>query len=191
MKICVYGASSNEIDKEYIKKTEELGELIAERGHSLVYGGGAKGLMGAVARGVHRGGGEILGVAPSFFDVDGVLFDKCTEFIYTDTMRNRKQIMEENADAFIVTPGGLGTFEEFFEILTLKQLSRHNKPVVLFNILGYYDFVDNVVDVAIGKKFMKENCKKLYEVFDNIDDLVSYIENYREDEKTVDFYKNI
>ena len=94
MNICVYGASSDLIDKEFINQGEILGEKMADRGHSLVFGGGAHGLMGAVARGVSRGNGNIIGIAPSFFNVDGVLYDKCSDFIYTETMRERKQTME-------------------------------------------------------------------------------------------------
>lgn len=104
MKLCIYGAASNNIDKSYIDSGEALGQALAENGHSIVYGGGKNGMMGAVARGVAALNGEIIGVAPSFFLVDGVLFEDCTEFIYTETMRERKQIMEEKSDAFIVTP---------------------------------------------------------------------------------------
>ena len=93
MNICVYGASSNNIDKSYITAMENLGVEMAKRGHTLVFGGGANGLMGAVARGMTKGGGKIVGISPKFFDVDGVLYDKCTEFIYTETMRERKQLL--------------------------------------------------------------------------------------------------
>ena len=109
----------------------------------LVFGGGAQGMMGAAARGVRDGGGSIIGVAPDFFDVDGVLFPDCTEFIYTKTMRERKQILEDSSDAFIITPGGFGTLDEFFEILTLKQLERHNKAIVVLNVAGYYDNISS------------------------------------------------
>ena len=128
MVICVYGASSDTIHPDFLKAGEALGAAMARRGHSLVFGGGGHGLMGAVARGVASGGGSITGVAPRFFNVDGVLFDGCTEFVYTDTMRERKAIMEERADAFLMTPGGIGTFEEFFEILTLRQLGGTTSP---------------------------------------------------------------
>ena len=121
MNICIYGASSNEIDNIYIKYTEHLGQVMGKRGHNLVFGGGAKGLMGAAARGVVKGGGNVIGIAPSFFNVDGVLFEECSEFIYTDTMRERKLAMEEKSDAFIATPGGIGTFDELFEIKTVGK----------------------------------------------------------------------
>ena len=101
-----------------------------------MYGAGANGLMGAVARGVCEENGTIIGVTPSFFNVDGILFENVSELITTETMRERKQIMEDKADAFIVTPGGIGTLEEFFEILTLKQLGRHGKAIVIFNQNG-------------------------------------------------------
>ena len=136
MVICVYGASSDTIHPDFLKAGEALGSAMARRGHSLVFGGGGHGLMGAVARGVASSGGSITGVAPRFFNVDGVLFDGCTEFVYTDTMRERKAIMEERADAFLMTPGGIGTFEEFFEILTLRQLGRHNKPISVLNTMA-------------------------------------------------------
>ena len=104
------------------------------RGHSLVYGGGAKGLMGAAARGVKRQGGHILGIAPSFFNVDGELFEDCDEFLYPDTMRERKKLLEEKSDAFVILPGGIGTCNEFFETLVLRSLGRLAKPIALFNI---------------------------------------------------------
>ena len=124
MNICVYGASSGEIDKSYILAGEELGRRMAARGHGLVFGGGARGLMGAVARGMQAGGGEICGVAPSFFHVDGILFPDCSRMIYTETMRERKQIMEDMSDAFIAAPGGIGTFEEFFELYGQADCAR-------------------------------------------------------------------
>ncbi len=178
MRICVYGAASNSISDEYIRITEELGRNIGERGHDMVYGAGANGLMGAAARGCHEKGSHIIGVAPKFFNVDGVLYDKCDELIRPETMRERKQIMEDYADAFIIVPGGIGTFEEFFEILTLKQLKRHNKPMVVFNINGYYDAMQKFIDNAIEQNFMKQGCLNLYKVCTEIDEIFEYIENY-------------
>lgn len=179
MNICIYGASSTEIDESYIKATEELGEKIGKSGHGIVFGGGARGLMGAAARGVSRCGGKIIGVAPSFFNVDGVLFDECSELIYTETMRERKQIMEERADAFVAVPGGIGTFDELFEILTLKQLGRHNKPVVLYNINGYFDSLVKMLCNAVEQKFMTEQSRELLKVTDSADELLKYITEYK------------
>ena len=141
MRICVYGAASPNIDEQYITATETLGEALAKRGHNLVFGGGGNGLMGAAARGFKKGGADIIGVIPDFFRNEAIeaIYDCCDRLIEPKTMRERKQIMEDNADAFIVVPGGIGTYEEFFEILTSKQLCRHNKPIGIYNIDGYYD----------------------------------------------------
>ena len=115
MKICIYGASGDELAQEYFDAAQSLGRLIAEGGHSLVFGGGSRGLMGACARGALSRGGEIVGVAPRFFDEPGILFPGCSRFVFTETMRERKAVMEDLADAFVVLPGGIGTFEEFWK----------------------------------------------------------------------------
>lgn len=178
MRICVYGAASPTIDVDYINKVEILGEILVKRGHSLVFGGGGNGLMGAVANGVRKEKGEILGVIPKFFREESIeaVSGICDKLIEPETMRERKQIMEDNSDAFIVVPGGIGTFEEFFEILTLKQLCRHNKPIAIYNINKYYDEIDIVMKQAIKKNFIKENCLDLYFVTEDINELFDYIE---------------
>ena len=191
MRICVYGAASENIHPDYIEKVEELGRKLAERGHSIVYGAGATGLMGAVARGVYEKGGEIIGVAPTFFNVDGVLFENCTELIRTETMRERKQIMEDNADAFIMVPGGVGTFDEFFEILTLKQLKRHNKAMTVLNVRGYYDAFVNMMTNAVEEGFVAEKNLELFKVFDGADEMLDYIEGYEEADFSVEEVRNI
>ena len=109
MNICVYGASGDRLDREYFDAAERLGELIGQGGHSLIFGGGQNGLMGACARGVSRKKGKITGIAPRFFDEPGILYPHCTEFIFTETMGQRKAAMEDAAQAFIVLPGGIGT----------------------------------------------------------------------------------
>ena len=155
MRVCVYGASADKIDRDYIEAGEQLGRIFAGRGWSIVYGGGSTGLMGAVARGMTAGGGEITGVAPVFFQVDGVLYEHCKEMLRPETMRQRKQIMEDLADAFVITPGGLGTMDEFFEILTLRQLGRHAKPICILNTNGYYDDLLAMMDYMQEKGFVE------------------------------------
>jgi hypothetical protein len=180
MKICVFGAASEHIDKIYIQKVEELGEKMAKRGHSLVFGAGGTGLMGAAARGVKRGGGYIHGVVPTFFKERGVegLFEECDKMTYTETMRERKAIMEDDAEAFIVAPGGVGTFEELYEIITLKQLNRHEKAIVIYDIDGYYNKLQDFMQTSADKKFMTKSCLKLYEIMDDADKILDYLENY-------------
>ena len=196
MNICVFGASSSTIDKTFIDRVEQLGRDIADRGHGLVYGAGASGLMGAVARGAYEKNGNIVGVVPDFFEeedmgVDGRIFSKCTELIKTDSMRERKRIMEDRADAFIIVPGGIGTFEEFFEVYTLKQLERHNKAIAILNINGYYDAMLNMLDVAVKHKFLREACRLLYKVFTDENEMLDYIESYKAPQINVFEMKNI
>lgn len=178
MRICVYGAASSHIDKVYLDRTFELGVELAKRGHSLTYGCGATGVMGAVARGVHHGNGKVLGVIPKFFKEESVevVYFESDEIIFTDTMRERKQIMEDNADAFIIAPGGIGTYEEFFEILTSKQLCRHNKPIALFNVEGYYDEILVALNQAIKKNFIRSRCDELLFVSSDIGEILKYVE---------------
>ncbi len=178
MNICVYGASSNAIDKNYIENGERLGRMIAEGGDTVVYGGGAGGMMGAVARGARSVNGKVIGVSPAFFKVDGSLFDDCTEFIYTETMRERKEILEQRSEAFIVTPGGVGTMDEFFEIFTLRQLDKHEKPIAIFNINGFYDELIAMMEHTIDEKFMTEKNRKLWFVSTDPNEILNYVKNY-------------
>lgn len=192
MKISVYGASSDKIDRKLIEITEELGRKMAEKGHSLVFGGGSQGLMGAAARGVHEKGGHILGIAPTFFKaVDGALYEHCDEFIYTETMRERKQLLEDHADGFIITPGGIGTYEEFFEVLTLKQLGRHEKPIVIYNMLGHYDTMNQMLEETIEREFMKPACRELYKFVTSAEEAFEYFDNYIAEKKESKEFKNI
>lgn len=177
MKLCLYGASSNLINKKYIEATEKLGEEMAKRGHTLVFGGGANGLMGAAARGATKAGGEILGISPKFFDVDGVLYDKCTEFIYTETMRERKQLLEDMSEGFIVAPGGPGTFDELFETLALRQLGLHNKPIAVFNINGYYNPLGEMLKNAFDGNFMTKEILELAPLISDEIELLKYLED--------------
>lgn len=164
MNICVFCASSSSIAPEFFDAAKELGTLIAKNGHTLVYGGGSGGLMGAVANGALDNGGHVIGVAPKFFDEPGVLLKDSCEFIFTETMSERKDIMIDMADAFICLPGGIGTFEEFFEVLTLKQLGRHAKSISLLNTRDYYDDFNSMMAVTAKRGFMSMACLDLYKL---------------------------
>ncbi len=177
MNICVYGASSNNIDQKFKDDVYSLGRYIASNGHTLVYGGGTNGLMGAVMQGVASLNGKSIGVAPKFFDHDDILCKNCTEFIFTDTMRERKKIMEDCSNAFIMVPGGIGTYEEFFEILTLRQLGQHSKPIGILNTLGYYDDLLNLLETTSQKGFMRDDISSCYVVSDSPEELINMLEN--------------
>ena len=191
MNICMYGASSTDLDRIYYDEAEHLGRRIAARGHGLVFGGGAQGLMGATARGLAAGGGRITGIAPRFFDKPGILYKECSEFIFTDTMRERKELMERLSDAFIMAPGGIGTYEEFFEVLTLKQLGQLNKPIAVFNVNGYYDLLFKLLEDTASKGFMKASCLDILGIFDDADEMLDYIEKELVSPPDLSHLKNI
>ena len=131
--ICVYSSSSDAIAPEFFAVAEELGAALAGAGYGLIYGGARVGLMGAVARAVHAHGGHVVGVLPGVLQRKELTYEPADELIITQDLRERKAIMETRADAFIALPGGFGTLEEVLEILTLKQLLLHSKPLVLLN----------------------------------------------------------
>ena len=178
MKICVFGASSRDLEQGYFDEAFALGAELARRGHTIVFGGGASGLMGATARGAKSQGGRLIGIAPKFFDEPGILDKDCDEMIFTETMSERKKAMEDMSDAFVTLPGGIGTFEEFFEALTLKQLGRHAKAMAVLNTLGYYDALEAMVQRAVDERFLTADGKDLYDMFTDVGELVSYVENY-------------
>lgn len=178
MRICVFCSSSDAIDPIYFAYATALGEAMAERGHSLIFGGGTVGLMGAVARAVRQGGGYVFGVVPERLRIPGVVYDHADELIVTETMRQRKQIMEDNADAFITLPGGIGTLEEVLEIITLKQLGYHTKAVVLFNGAGFFDPLLAQLDQIVAQQFAKPEMRLLYHVSPAVDDALTHIERY-------------
>lgn len=191
MNLLFYGASSASIDKKYLDRTEQLAYKFAKKGCHLIFGAGGHGNMGAAARGFFKAKAKITGVVPHFFNVDGILFENCDQLIRTDTMRERKQIMEEKCDAFITTPGGIGTYEEFFEILTLKQLGRHNKAMVLYNIDGYYDNLIKMMQTSVEQNFMRQTVFDLFLISDNDEEIIDYVLNYNQDILAVKDYKFI
>ena len=175
MNICVFGASSNRIEKAYFEEAYALGVLIARKGHRLIFGGGNEGLMGACARGVLSEGGRPLGIAPRFFDEPGILMKEDCDFVFTETMSERKARMEADADGFIALPGGIGTYEEFFEALTLKQLGQHHKPMALLNILGYFDLFDSLLRKTAECGFMSDSVLGLYKLCASPSEALSYV----------------
>ncbi len=179
MDICVYASSADKIQPIYKEETEKLGRRLAEKGHHIVYGGGARGLMGAIARGAKSADGKVTGIAPSFFDVDGELYDDCDHMIMTETMRERKKLLQQKSQVFLVLPGGIGTLDEFFETLVLKAFDKQPKPVILYNINGYFDKLREMMDHGIREHFIAPRIAKLYHIFDNAEELIIYLEVYK------------
>ncbi|MBP3395956.1 MAG: TIGR00730 family Rossman fold protein [Clostridia bacterium] len=176
MNITLYGSASDKIDRAYIDGVEALGRAMAKRGHTMVFGAGSTGLMGAAARGMAAEGGQIIGVTPHFMHKLEPVSTLCTELIATETMAERKTIMEDKADAFIITPGGLGTFDEFFQIMTLKILSRHDKPVVLYNINGFWDGMLGVIGADILKGFISPEVANDFTICETPESVFAVIE---------------
>lgn len=189
--ICVYSSSSCSIDQVYFKAARSLGKEIAKRGDTLLFGGGDIGLMGEVARAVHDHRGKVIGIIPKALNVKGVVYENCDELIVTEGMRERKAEMDSRSDAFIALPGGYGTLEEILEIITLKQLRYHNKPVVILNVNGFYDNLLAQFDLIINNRFAKKECKMLYFVTDNIHDALEYIDCYEPVEFTIKWLTDV
>jgi len=176
--VCVYCASSGAIDRRYFEVAAELGELLARRGLALVYGGGNIGLMGAMAGAVHKHGGRVIGVIPRFMVDKELAYRAADELIVVETMRERKAVMEERADAFVALPGGWGTMEEVLEVLTLKQLQQHAKPVAFLNTDGFYDPLLAMFERLVELRFKKPDHHGLYHVADHPHELLDWLANH-------------
>lgn len=177
--ICVYSSSSNSIDKVYFDLASELGKAIATNKDILLFGGGMRGLMGATATAVHDLGGKVIGVIPEALNQKGVVYETCDELIVTKDMRERKSIMDSKSEAFIALPGGFGTLEELLEIITLKQLKYHNRPVVILNGNGFFDLLLKQFDTIIDQYFAKSESSLLYYVTPNVKEALDYIDAYK------------
>lgn len=169
--LCVFCGASNAVDKKYLNAGAEFGKMLAARSTTLVYGGGDCGVMGAVANSTMREGGHVTGVFPrSLRNIENE-HQSLTEIIIVDTMHERKMNMFELSDAFIVFPGGFGTMDEMFEILTWKQLLLHNKPVVIFNYQGYWDPLIALMKNIIEQQFAKAEVATYYHVVTELDEI--------------------
>lgn len=177
-RITVFCGSSFGTDQIYGKQAYRLGEILAERKIGLVYGGANVGLMNAVANGALSMGGEVTGVLPVFFKDRGLAHKNLTELILVDTMHERKTRMNELSDGVIALPGGFGTLEEFFEILTWGQLRLHKKPGGLLNINGFYDPLEILVRKMADEGFLREENRKMLLISDDIDNLLNQMESY-------------
>lgn len=175
--VCVYCASSNNIGASFFEMAEEAGRLLAERGYTLVYGGGNVGLMGVLAKSVHEHGGRVVGVIPEALKRrEGIAYQLADELIITRTMQERKSIMFSRAEAFMVLPGGFGTLEEFMEVLTLKQLGYHHPPIALVNTDGFYEPLIDLFAHIYAQKFAHPRHRELYHVATDPKDAIDYIE---------------
>ncbi len=174
MNICLYGSGSREIDAIYTDEAYNLGRVMAQKGHTLVFGGGSTGMMGACARGVHDNNGKSIGIAPEWISSFEPLCEDCSEFIYVDSMDERKRNFVAHSDAYIISPGGIGTLDEFFEIITLKKLKKIDDEIIVFNIDHFYDKMLEMIDEMCEKGFYKKI--EIFKVATSIDEIFDYLE---------------
>lgn len=166
--ICVYCSSSNYLEDLYYEDARTLGRLMAEQDYGLVYGGGNVGLMGVLAKTVHEHDGYVFGVIPrQLKNREGVAYEVADDLIITETMRERKAIMYEKADAFITLPGGLGTLEELLETLTLKQLGYHSMPMIIVNVNGFYNSLIDMLNQFQKERFVGSALDSLFDLVDS------------------------
>jgi hypothetical protein len=178
-RIVVFCGSSGGHDPVFAQEAFRLGQYLAESGIELVYGGAKVGLMGAVADGVLQRGGRVIGVLPHFLRTKEVAHQHLTELILVDTMHERKLKMHELSDGVIALPGGYGTLEELFEMLTWGQLGLHAKPVGLLNTDGFYDSLLALVNTMIQRGFLKEENRRMLLIDKNAEDLLVQMRQYR------------
>ncbi|HVY04562.1 MAG TPA: TIGR00730 family Rossman fold protein [Burkholderiales bacterium] len=178
-RICVFCGSSAGARQAYGEAARELAYAMTKRKLSLVYGGGNVGLMGIVADAMLEAGGEVIGVIPQSLVSREVAHRGLTELRVVETMHQRKALMSELSDAFVALPGGFGTFEEFFEILTWSQLGIQNKPGGLLNVTGYYDALLAMLDHAVAEKFVRPAHRGLVIADTNADALLRRLESAR------------
>ena len=177
--VCVFCASSANIDERYLEAARELGRLLAQEGWRCVNGGGAVGLMGAVTDGVLDAGGQVTGVIPKFMVDNGWCYDRLEDVIVTADMHQRKYMMSEMADAVIAMPGGVGTLEELLETLTWRQLGLVKVPVIILNTLGYFDQLIAMLGHAIDEGFMKPSHAQLWTVAETPAEAIAMLENVK------------
>ncbi|WP_298528803.1 TIGR00730 family Rossman fold protein [uncultured Christiangramia sp.] len=177
--IAVFCASSDGVDPEIFKTARVVGEELAKRNIRLIYGGSKLGLMGQVADGVMENGGFTTGVIPEFLKTKEVVHTGLNRLITTKDMHERKLTMNELSDAFITLPGGFGTLEELFEIVTWAQLGLHRKPIGLLNINGFYDDLLSMLKKMTAKGLLKEENLEILLVADNMEELLKLMHNYK------------
>ncbi|MBS8259108.1 TIGR00730 family Rossman fold protein [Roseibium polysiphoniae] len=170
--VCVYCGSSFGTDPVYEATATRLGQLLAETGLRLVYGGGSVGLMGTVAKAVLDEGGQVTGIIPHFLEKREEMLDAVSDLTITENMHERKQLMFQKADAFIVLPGGIGTLEEAVEMMTWAQLGQHKKPVLLANVNGFWSPLLELLDHMRAQGFIRPDREVPYLVADRIEDAI-------------------
>ncbi len=178
-RITVYCGANVGTDAIYSEQAYAVGKTLAQQKITLVYGGGKVGLMGVMANAAMENGGEVIGVIPHFLCTKEIENNDITEVIKVDTMHQRKTILNDLSDAFIAMPGGFGTMEELFEMLTWAQLGLHKKPIAILNVNGFYDDLLAMIQSMVEKGFLRKENQQMLLCSDNIEDLIEQIQHYK------------
>ena len=178
MNLTVYCGGNEGDSPDYAEIASDLGAILAREATTLVYGGGGSGIMGAVARASVAHGGKVIGIFPEFMRLHEQIYDEVTEQILVQTMAERKAKLMELADAFMILPGGLGTMEEFFEVISARKLGLHSKPIVILNINGYWNPLLDLLDQIADRGFTSEASIDLCHWSPNLADGLDYIKNF-------------
>lgn len=174
--ICVYSASSPEVNECYLKTAKKIGMLFGKHQIELIYGAGKVGLMGAMADSVLERGGKVTGIIPSFMIEQNWHHTQLTQLVEVESMHARKQKMAALSDGVVALPGGCGTLEELLEIITWKQLGLYNKPIVIVNTNGFYNPLIEMLDKAIDEKFMHPDHKKMWSIVEHIAQVIDLLQ---------------
>lgn len=174
-RVCVYCASSKDSDETFLESAYSLGKFLAEQGMTTVYGCGGTGLMGKLADGALDHGGEVLGIIPEFMIDREWAHSGVSQLVVVNTMHERKDQMEKQSDAFVILPGGCGTFEEAMEIITWKRLELHNKPICLANLWSFYDPFVQLFKNSVRDRFLRDEHLKLFDVRESIEQVHTWL----------------
>ncbi|QTB20192.1 TIGR00730 family Rossman fold protein [Lysinibacillus sphaericus] len=178
MRIAVYCGSGIGRSPVYGEKAAELGAVLAKHGHGVVYGGSKTGLMGKVADAVLAAGGEVIGVMPTHLQKRELAHASLTEIHFVESMHIRKAKMAELADAFIALPGGAGTLDEYFEVFTWAQIGLHEKPVILYNVNGFYDALLQHFKIMLEEGFIRSEQKSFFRIANTADDILRLLKKH-------------
>ncbi len=178
-RVCVFCGANAGVNGAYIRAAADLGRFLAGQGIAIVCGGGATGMMGALTDGALAAGGEVIGVLPAAMHLPGVVHPRLTTVHVVETMTMRKALMHRLADAFIALPGGLGTLDELFEVLTLSQLGYQPKPIGLLNVAGYFEPVLRVIEHAVAHGFVRPENRGVFVVATDPETLWTRLRRFR------------
>ncbi|MEN8117967.1 MAG: TIGR00730 family Rossman fold protein [Bacteroidota bacterium] len=189
MNICVFSSSSNAISDAYFNEAHKLGKLIGQGDHTLINGGANVGLMEAVTISASQAGAKTIGIIPERMINRSLASDNAHEVIITKNMMDRKERMREMSDAFIALPGGFGTLEEILEVITLRQLSYHSKPIVFINTNNFFSPLFSQFELSYKENFAKKIYRELYFAANNAEEALKHINNYTQAELDSKWFK--